>query len=60
MKKKQLASPAPELPKSVKVDPVLSKKYAEGPFFQQKVDRANYILKIFGRPKAELLKQIKA
>ena len=39
------------------INPALDGKYANEPFFQDKVDRANHILRTVGLPKAELWKQ---
>lgn len=41
----------PKLPKGFKVDPSLNVRYDDQPFFLDKLDRANYILKKVGLPK---------
>ena len=51
MNTKKLATEKKKLPKGFKVNPTLSKKYAEQPLFKDKVERANYILKTIGLPK---------
>ena len=40
-----------KLPKGFKFDPSMKGKYEDQPVFQDKVDRANYILKKVGLPK---------
>ena len=39
------------------INPALDSKYDNEPFFQDKIDRANHILKTVRMPKAELWKQ---
>jgi len=39
------------------INPALDDKYDNEPFFQDKIDRANYILKTVGLPKEELWRQ---
>lgn len=36
------------------INPALDGKYDNDPFFQDKIDRANHILKTVGLPKAEI------
>ncbi len=52
MKTKKLVSDNKNLPKGFKVDPTLTNKYSDQPLFKDKIDRANYILKTVGLPKA--------
>jgi hypothetical protein len=40
-----------KLPKGFTIDPTLEGKYDDQPLFQDKVDRANQILKTVGLPK---------
>ena len=40
-----------KLPKDFKFNPAMKGKYEDQPVFQDKVDRANYILKKVGLPK---------
>jgi hypothetical protein len=39
------------------INPALDSKYENEPFFQDKIDRANHILKTVGPPKVELWEQ---
>lgn len=39
------------------INPALDGKYDNEPFLQDKIDRANYILKTVGSPKAEVWEQ---
>lgn len=48
---------AAKLPQGVTVNPALDDKYAGQQPFKDKIDRANYILKTVGLPKAEVWKQ---
>lgn len=40
-----------KLPKDVTINPELNGKYDDQPLFQDKVNRANHILKTYGIPK---------
>ena len=40
-----------ELPKDVTINPELNTKYDDQPLFEDKVNRANHILKTYGIPK---------
>jgi len=55
--KTKKAPVAAKLPQGVTVNPALDDKYAGQQPFQDKIDRANHILKTVGLPKAELWKQ---
>ena len=48
---------AATLPQGVTVNPALDDKYAGQQPFQDKIDRANHILKTVGLPKAEVWEQ---
>jgi hypothetical protein len=49
--KKKVAANKPKLPQGFTVDLELNCKYDDQPFFNNKVDRANHILKTVGIPK---------
>ena len=51
MKEEKNIVKEPKLPKGFKFDPMMKGKYEDQPVLQDKVDRANYILKKVGLPK---------
>ena len=53
MKTKKENTGKKKFPKNFKINPALTDKYADQPFFKDKVDRANHILKTVGLPKFE-------
>ncbi|MDQ6890419.1 MAG: hypothetical protein M3Z56_09120 [Bacteroidota bacterium] len=50
-KEQKLKIPKKKSPRDVTINPELNGKYDDQPLFQDKVNRANYILKTFGIPK---------
>ncbi|MEO5500732.1 MAG: hypothetical protein ABIR31_04740 [Ginsengibacter sp.] len=51
MKEEKNIVKEPKLPKGFKFDPTMKVKHEDQPLFQDKVNRANYILKKVGLPK---------
>ncbi len=56
MKSKKDKDNKPKLPKGFTIDPTLEGKYDDQPLFEDKVDRANHILKTVGLPKFDTSK----
>lgn len=51
MEKEKTTIKKPNLPKGFKLDPKLKGRYDNQPFFKDKIDKANHILKTVGLPK---------